>query len=264
MTLLSSQQEIDEYLACGQELIGVFSKVQEALYAGEFTSALDIDAFIEKEILALGARPVFKGYSGYPNASCISVNSGVVHCIPSDEPFAPSDIISVDMGMEKNGWVTDAAFTFALSPIPESTRIFLDKSYHLMREGVALLHPGITVKEFSTGVEKAADVIGITIVPKFTGHALGKSLHEDPLLPNVATPDKTVLPLGSIVAVEPICSLGSPETIDLDDGWSTQTEDGSLATHYEESVIIGEEGGLIATPMEVIWTRHLEYLKNIA
>ncbi len=264
MTLLTTQTEIDSYLALGRQLITIFEHVQEGLYRNRFKDPVELDTFIEQKIIECSANPIFKGFAGFPAASCISVNSGVVHCIPSSTPFVSGDVVSVDMGMEKDGWVVDAAFTFVVGEPSQETIDFLTKSYALLRDAVGLLRPDISVKELSKGIEEAASHLGLTVIPKFTGHALGRKLHEDPLLPNVATNDGTRLPQGSIVAIEPITAQGSPKTLDLPDKWSTRTADGKLAAHYEESVVIGEDGPLIATPMEGIWASQQEYLKNIA
>lgn len=264
MTIIKDQAELETYLAVGGQLIEVFKAVEQALYSGNQLTSRQLDALIESEISKRGGVAVFKGYQGYPAASCISVNEGVVHCIPNDRVFEAGDIVSIDIGFKKDGWIADSTFTFGIWPISQEAFKFMSKSYQLLRRAVKSARPGITVTELSGQIAKAGKEIGIGVVPHLTGHAVGHQLHEDPMIPNVATDDPTVLLEGCIIALEPITSNGSIDLIEEDDGWTTITSDGSLAGHYEESLVLSGDGAISATPLQELWARQEEFAKTLA
>ncbi len=208
-------------------------------------STLELDKAAEDFIRSRGGIPAFKGYHGFPGTLCTSVNDQVVHGIPSAGPLLKNgDIISLDGGVILDGLYTDSCITVAVGPIDPKTQAFLDHvSQTLEAVIVELVHPGTKVGDISHYIEKRLRSGGFGVVRSLTGHGLGDSLHQFPDVPNVGKAGTgPALPVGTMIAIEPIATVGSPEVYTAIDNWTVLTKDKSLACHFEHSVLITEDG----------------------
>lgn len=208
-------------------------------------STLELDTAAEDFIRSRGGIPAFKGYHGFPGTLCTSVNDQVVHGIPSAGPLLKNgDIISLDGGVILDGLYTDSCITVGVGPIDPKTQAFLDHVSQTLEAVIAeLVHPGTKVGDISHYIEKRLRRGGFGVVRSLTGHGLGDSLHQFPDVPNVGKAGTgPALPVGTMIAIEPIATVGSPEVYTAIDNWTVLTKDKSLACHFEHSVLITEHG----------------------
>ncbi len=208
-------------------------------------STLEIDTAAEDFIISCGGIPAFKGYHGFPGTLCTSVNDQVVHGIPSAGPLLKNgDIVSLDGGVILDGLYTDSCVTVAVGEIDPKTKVFLDYvSKTLENVIVEIVKAGAHVGDISSYIEKALRRGGFGVVRTLTGHGLGDTLHQFPDVPNVGKEGTgPVLPAGTMIAIEPIATMGMPEVYTAIDNWTVLTKDKSLACHFEHSVLITEQG----------------------
>ncbi len=208
-------------------------------------STLELDKAAEDFIVQRGGVPAFKGYHGFPGTLCTSVNDQVVHGIPSAGPLLKNgDIISLDGGVIFDGLYTDSCVTVGVGQIDPKTQAFLDHVSQTLESVIAdLVHPGTRVGDISHTIEKGLRRGGFGAVRSLTGHGLGDNLHQFPDVPNVGKAGTgPALPVGTMIAIEPIATVGSPEVYTAIDNWTVLTKDKSLACHFEHSVLITEQG----------------------
>jgi len=212
-------------------------------------STADLDAAAERFIRSQGATPTFKGYRGFPGSICASPNSMVVHGIPGPYRLAEGDVISVDVGVTLNGWVADAARTFPVGRVSADARRLLDGTERSLHAGVEMCVPGNRIGDISHAIEEVAEGASLSIVRSLVGHGVGRSMHEDPQVPNYGKPGKgPVLREGMVLAIEPMTTLGRPAVRVAGDGWAIFAQDDSLAAHFEFTVAVTEAGPKILTP----------------
>ena len=225
-------------------------KARDAIRPGVTTKHLDdvIRAYIEK----CGARPSFLGYGGFPGSACISVNRQVIHGIPSkDTVLQEGDIVKIDAGAFYRGFHGDSANTFAVGVVPEETQRLIDATRESWRRGIEAIRPGGRVGDIGHAVESYVKQFGYSVVRRYVGHGVGHDLHEDPEVPNYGTPGRGPrLCEGMVIAVEPMVNVGGPDVLELDDGWTVLTKDGSLSAHYEHTVAITADGVEVLTLVE--------------
>jgi len=213
-------------------------------------STAELDALGEREILAAGAVPSFKGYHGYPATICTSVNDEIVHGIPSHaRSLREGDIVSIDCGAIVGGWHGDAAVTVGVGTISAADAALLRVCEDALWEGLAHALAGGRLGDISHAVEASIGRAGrYGVVEEYTGHGIGTAMHMDPPVPNYGRPGHGPrLRPGMALAVEPMVTRGSPETVLLDDGWTVTTADGSRAAHFEHTVAITEAGPWVLT-----------------
>lgn len=218
-------------------------------HAGEGVTGLELDALARKETLARNARPAFLGFNGFPSAICVSKNSAVVHGIPSAEPFKEGDLVSLDFGILFKGWYTDAARTViigkAQSGRAEKLVNVCEDSFY---KGMDVVHGGVHVGDIGSAIQEYVESNGFGVVRSLVGHGVGKSLHEEPRIPNFGMQGTgPILRAGDTIAVEPMITAGSYAVRTARDGWTVETEDGSLAAHYENTIMITDDGYEILT-----------------
>lgn len=246
MTRLTSDEELSLIREGGKILAEVLNQAQEFVVPGVRTDS--IDRLIEEAILAKGGRPAFKGYRGYPASSCISINEQVVHGIPSERIIQEGDLVSIDVGLEWKGLFTDAAFSSIAGPNHRVAEKLLRVCRDALSRGIREAKPGNRVGDISSSIQKAIERAGYSVVRDFVGHGLGRSLHEDPQIPNFGKKgDGTVLKSGMVVAIEPMVNEKGYQVKVLDDGWTVVTADGGLSAHFEHTVLIGPHGPEILT-----------------
>lgn len=248
-----SAGELDAMATAGALVAAALHAVRQA--AEPEVSTLALDQIAEAVIRDAGGTPSFLGYHGYPASICASVNDRVVHGIPSaGETLTPGDLVSIDCGAIVDGWHGDSAITFgvgALIPVDEALSAATRES---MEAGIAAMIPGNRLSDVSHAIElgtRAAEVRynrKFGIVAGYGGHGIGRQMHMDPFLPNEGAPGRgPFLAPGSVLAIEPMLTLGSVKTIVLDDEWTVITADGSRAAHWEHTVAVTDDGPRILT-----------------
>ena len=202
-------------------------------------TTLEIDTAVRKFIESQGATPSFLGYGGFPASACISVNDEVIHGIPSNQVLKEGDIVSVDVGAYLDGFHGDCCGTFACGTISPEARRLIDVTRQSFFEGIRMARPGNRVSDISHAVQQYVEQNGYSVVRSFVGHGVGAKLHEPPEVPNFgpAGHGARLLP-GMVLAVEPMVNAGGWEVKVMKDGWTVRTADGSLAAHYENSILI--------------------------
>jgi len=245
--------QLEAMHAAGQLVARTLAEV--AGHARPGVSTLELDQLAEQIIRDGGGVPSFLGYHGFPGSICASVNEQIVHGIPSaDQILAEGDLISVDCGAIVDGWHGDSAITFPIGTVSAADLALSEACRLALEAGIAAAIPGGRLTDIShavqTAAERAAERDGESygIVAEYGGHGIGTSMHMDPFLPNLGSPGRgPKLPVGGVLAVEPMLTGGSPETVTLDDGWTVVTEDGSRAVHWEHTVAITDDGPWVLT-----------------
>jgi len=208
----------------------------------------DIDRAIEKLILKAGATPAFKGFHGYPAATCISVNDEVVHGMPNGRVLEEGDICGVDIGVFKDGYYGDAARTFPVGEISEEAQKLLEVTQQALERGIAKAYVGNRLTDISHNVETHAVGNGFSVVRTLVGHGIGQRMHEEPQVPNFGPPSQGPdLEEGLVIAIEPMINAGKGDVFTKDDGWTVVTVDKSLSAHFEDTVAITKSGPEILT-----------------
>jgi len=208
----------------------------------------ELNKIAQRYIISNGAQPSFLGYGGFPAALCISVNEVVIHGIPSDQVLQDGDIISIDAGVYYKGYHTDAARTFAVGTVSDEKKQLMRVTEQSFFEGVKFARTGFRISDISAAVERYIHPFGYGIVRSFTGHGVGKELHESPEVPNYGKPGRGLrITNGLVIAIEPMVTLGGDAVKVLDDDWTTVTCDNSCAAHYENTVCIVDGEPVIIT-----------------
>jgi methionyl aminopeptidase len=242
-----SPEEIEKMAAAGSILVRCLGLLAGKVRPGVTTGELDKAA--EKFIRSQGAEPAFKGYRGFPGSICASPNSMVVHGIPGRYKLGRGDILSVDVGVVLDGWVADAARTFPVGPVTPIARKLLDVTEGALFKGVEQCAAGNHLGDVSHAVQQHVEAGGFSVVRSLVGHGIGRSMHEDPQIPNFGDPGKgPLLEEGMVLAIEPMVTAGRHAVRMGDDHWAIYSQDGSLAAHFEFTVAITAAGPRILTP----------------
>jgi methionyl aminopeptidase len=241
-----SAAELEIMRQAGRVTAAALRAVGEAVRPGVTTG--ELDALAEDAIRSAGAVPAFKGYHGFPASLCTSVNAEVVHGIPGKRRLRAGDILSVDCGAIVDGYYGDAARTFPVGePTDEALRLMKVTSESL-EAGIACCVPGQRLYDVSAAVQGVVEAAGFSVVREYVGHGIGRSMHEDPQVPNYGRAGTgPVLQVGVVLAIEPMVNAGGADVRSLDDGWTVVTVDGSLSAHFEHTVAVTHEGPLVLT-----------------
>ena len=237
-----------------RRLADVGAVLREAVKPGVSTG--ELDAIAEREIRARGGVPSFKGYTAggdvpFPATICSSVNDEVVHGIPGDRVLVDGDIVSVDMGLIYGGYHADHAFTAAVGEVSDAVKELLDATERSLYEGVLRATAGNRIGDIGHAIQKYVEPKGFGVVREYVGHGIGRRLHEAPSVPNYGRPGKgNLLKAGMCLAIEPMITMGSFKTKLLEDAWTVATLDGSLAAHFEHTIVITERGPEVLTAPE--------------
>jgi methionyl aminopeptidase len=242
-----SLSEIQKMARAGEILVETLADLEARIRPG--VSTADLDAAAERHIRKRGAVPTFKGYRGFPGSICASPNAMVVHGIPGPYRLKQGDILSVDVGVTLDGWVADAARSFAVGEIPADAAKLLQGTEASLHAGVAQCVAGNRMGDLSSAIQSTAEAAGLSVVRSLVGHGIGRSMHEDPQVPNYGKPGKgPLLEEGMVLAVEPMMTAGAAGVHVGADGWAIYSEDSSLAAHFEFTVAITAEGPIVLTP----------------
>ncbi|MBS9536003.1 type I methionyl aminopeptidase [Mycobacterium sp. M1] len=248
-----SPGELDAMAAAGAVVAAALRAVHEAAVAG--ASTLDLDRIAESTIRGAGATPSFLGYHGFPGSICSSVNDRVVHGIPTaDDVLAAGDLVSIDCGAIVDGWHGDAAITFGIGDLTPADAALSEATRTSMESGIAAMVPGNRLGDVSHAIESGARAAAAEfgrqfgMVAGYGGHGIGREMHMDPFLPNEGSPGKgPLLVAGSVLAIEPMLTLGTAKTVILEDKWTVVTADGSRSAHWEHTVAVTDDGPRILT-----------------
>ncbi len=234
------------------------------LLAGQIrpgVSTAELDKAAERYIRSRGATPTFKGYRGFPGSICASPNAMIVHGIPGPYRLSGGDIISIDVGVTLGGWVADAARTFRVGEISPQARNLLAATEEALVSGVAQCRAGNRIGDVSSAIQAVAEDAGLSVVRSLVGHGVGRSMHEDPQVPNYGKPGKgPLLEEGMVLAIEPMTTAGRPAVRVAGDGWAIFSQDGSPAAHFEFTVAITGDGPRVLTP----WNERLGRAEPLA
>ena len=246
MIIRKSQQEIETMARAGAVVADTLALLEENIQPGVTTG--ELDALAEEFIRSRGGEPTFKGYKGYPAATCLSPNAMVVHGIPGKVKLGDGDILSVDVGVTLDGFVADSAWTFAVGSISPDAQRLLDACRAALEAGIEQARVGNTVGDISQAVQMVTEAAGFSVIRSLVGHGVGRSMHEDPQIPNFVSGHRgPELKDGMTLAIEPMITAGGPEVYIHDDEWSISTADGSLAAHFEHTVAVTPQGPRILT-----------------
>jgi methionyl aminopeptidase len=237
--IIKSDREIAIMRQAGRIVAEVLRVLGEQVRPGMKTKELDVIA--EKEAKRLGAKPSFKGYHGFPANLCVSVNDEIVHGIPGDKVLNDGDVVSLDFGVIYNGFQGDAAVTVPVGEASPEARRLIEATRDSLETGIAAARAGATLGDVSADIQKYAESRGYSVVREYTGHGIGREMHEDPQIPNFGLPGTgPVLKKGMALALEPMLNMGDWRTRVASDHWTVLTADGSLSAHFEHTIAIND------------------------
>ncbi len=240
MIVVKSPEEIRVMAECGEILAEMLNTVKDEVKAGIHTR--DLDRLVEGEMKRRGVVASFKGYQGYPASVCISINDEVVHGIPGSRVVREGDVVSIDLGVFHKGFHTDAALTVGVGAIGEKAARLIEVTREALAEGVKYARAGNHVGDISAAVQRHVEGAGFGVVREYTGHGVGRKLHEDPQIPNFVDPRGNgmgpLLRVGMTLAIEPMVTAGGWQTKVASNQWTVLTVDGGLSAHFEHSVAV--------------------------
>lgn len=248
MIIIKSQREIMLMREASRIVAQVLKDLESFIVPGVTTK--EISKRADKIIRDAGAIPASKGYNGFPEAICTSVNDVIVHGIPNNQKLKEGDIVSCDVVVTYQGYNSDACRTYRVGKVSSDADRLIRVTEECLEKGLELVKPGIHLSDISAAIQKHAEENGYSIVREFTGHGIGRSMHEDPMIPNYGEAGHgPILKEGMTLAIEPMVLQGKKECYVLNDGWTTKTLDGKLASHHENTIVVTKEGYEILTKL---------------
>jgi methionyl aminopeptidase len=234
---IKSEREIELMRQAGKIVAKVLDLLAKEVKAGLKTK--DLDVIAEREIRRLGGIPSFKGYHGYPASLCVSINDEIVHGIPGERVIKEGDIVSLDVGAIFQKWQGDAARTVGVGPISLRARELIAATEGAFAAGIKMARDGNHLGDISEAIQKYGESKGFAVVREYTGHGIGQKMHEDPLIPNFGTAGTgPLLKKGMTFAIEPMLNMGDWPTRLQANNWTVSTRDGSISSHYENTIVI--------------------------
>jgi methionyl aminopeptidase len=246
MIILKSSDEIKNMTQSCSIVAKTLDAIKTLVKPGITTE--EIENFADAYIRANNAVPAFKGYRGYPASICTSVNNEIIHGIPSDRVLKEGDIVSIDLGVYKDGFYGDAAYTFPVGEIYPDAERLLRVTEESLYIGIENARPDNRVSDISCSIQRHIESNGFSVVRAFVGHGIGRDLHEEPQIPNFGLPNRGPrLKPGMTLAIEPMVNEGGCEVLILNDGWTTVTMDGKLSAHFEHTILVTSDKPKILT-----------------
>ncbi len=245
MIFLKTSEEIEKMRIASSEAMKILLYLRGFVRAGVRT--MDLESVCEKKLKEAGNfKPAFKGYNGFPYCLCISVNDEVVHGMPSERQLKENDIVSIDFGVLYEGYYGDCAMTYAVGGISKAAQKLLDVTEEALYRGIAEACEGNRLHDISHAIQEHVEAFKFSVVREFVGHGIGRSLHEDPQIPNYGTKGTGIrLKPGMVLAIEPMVNIGNSDIFIKDNGWTAATKDGSLSAHFEHTVAVTNNGPVI-------------------
>ncbi|QQE11429.1 type I methionyl aminopeptidase [Planctomycetota bacterium] len=252
---LKTKKDIEKMRVAGRIVKNIHHRIEELCKPG--VSLLELDEEVGRLVKDAGARNLFLNYptyrsgEGFPRNACISINDVVVHGIADETPVKDGDIVSLDVGVQIDGWCGDAAVTILVGNVAPETRQLCEDTEHILNLAISEMRPGRKWSQIARMMQRYAEKKGYGVVQDFVGHGIGRQMHEDPKVPNYVSRDLVRhdidLREGLVLAVEPMCNLGTKEVKTLRDGWTVVTLDGKPSAHYEHTVAITKDGAVPLT-----------------
>jgi methionyl aminopeptidase len=246
MIELKTPREIEIIRKNGRILAQTLTLLEEEIQPGIKTGELDrlAEEFIRKQ----GGYPAFKGYREYPNSICVSINEEIVHGIPGERVIQEGQIVSVDVGVLKDGYYADAACTYPVGAISDEAKKLIQITRQALEIAIGSVRAGMHLSDVSYAIQSFVEKNGFSVVRDLVGHGIGKRMHEEPQIPNFGVPGQgVVLKEGMVLAIEPMVNAGTYEILTKPDRWTVVTSDGSLSAHFEHTVAVTENGARILT-----------------
>jgi len=235
--VIKSDQEVATMREAGRIVAAVLEVLKLQVRPGMKTEELDVIA--AREVERLGAKPSFKGYRGFPATLCVSVNDEIVHGIPGKRVLQEGDIVSLDFGAIFKGFQGDAALTVGVGSISPEAQQLVETTEGALKAGIAAARPGARLGDISSTIQQYAESRGYSVVREYTGHGIGRQMHEEPQIPNFGLPGQgPVLKKGMTLALEPMVNIGDWHTRVGDNNWTVSTIDGSLSAHFEHTIAV--------------------------
>lgn len=246
-TKVKNDKEINLIRQSGQILGTVFALLKKSIEPGITTK--ELDEIARQELKRLDAKAAFLGYAGFPFSICASINDEIVHGMPSDRKLKKTDIISIDLGVDYGGMISDSAFTVVVQSNDSNDVLrLLEGTEQSLLAGLNVIKDGVRIGDISNAIENVLKKYQLGIVRELVGHGVGHQVHEEPNIPNYGLPNTgPILNAGMTVAIEPMAMLGAEKIITLDDGWTIATVDKSLSAHFEHTVLVTKNGMEILT-----------------
>jgi methionyl aminopeptidase len=246
-TLIKSPQQIADMRAACKIVASAMRTTLDAIEVS--MSTFEVDTLIHDAIVKQGAKPAFLGLYGFPATACISINNEIVHGIPKKERLIEDgDLVSIDCGAIVDGMYSDMARTIVVGNATPAKENLIQSTKESLEDGIRQVAPGNRVGDISRAVEERLNSSGFGVVREYVGHGIGTALHEQPQIPNFAEPfSENLLMIGMTLAIEPMATTGAWQTAVLDDGWTVVTSDGSLSAHFEDTVLVTENGYEVLT-----------------
>lgn len=241
MIIYKTEEELEILRRSNQIVAQILWELRFLVKPGVKTK--DLDAYAEARAKEMDARPAFKGYRGYPASLCVSVNEEIIHGIPSARVLKEGEIVSLDFGVNFEGYFGDAAVTYPVGEIHLGAKKLIETAERAFYLGLGEMKEGKRISDISFAIQSYVEAQGFSVIREFVGHGIGQSLHEEPQVPNFGFPGRgPKIKPGLVLAIEPMIAMGSHEVEILPDGWTAVTKDRSLAAHYEHSVAFTPEG----------------------
>lgn len=245
-TRVKTPEEIENIRESGRILAAILKQIPERAQVG--VTGREIADFCAAELKKFGAKAPFLGYGGFPDVICISVNDAVVHGIPNMIPFKDGDVVGFDFGVNYKGMITDSAFSMVIGSSTKTKKRLLKETERAMYAGIEQVKNGVRTGDIGAAIQKVLDTAQMGIVRDLVGHGVGHQVHEDPNIPNTGPGGAgPALKAGMTIAIEPMATLGGHRVVMDSDGWTIRTADGTLAAHFEHTVLITEDGYEILT-----------------
>ncbi len=249
MIIIKSRDDIAALRRANRAAAEALAEVVKAVKPGVETRQLDDIA--REGILSRGAKPAFLGYQGYPKSLCVSLNEEVVHGIPGNRTISEGDLVSLDLGAVKDGFVGDLAVTVAVGSVSARAQQLLQVTRESLYRGIEQARAGNRLYDISAAVEAHVTAAGFSVVRQFVGHGIGRDMHEEPQIPNYGKAGTGVrLKAGMTFAIEPMVNVGGWSVKVLSDGWTVVTSDGSLSAHFEHSIAVTDDGPIILSELD--------------
>ncbi|MBF0342755.1 MAG: type I methionyl aminopeptidase [Nitrospirae bacterium] len=247
MIILKSEDEIKK-IALASRIVAEALRLLEQMIAPGITTK-DVEIYVEKIIKERNGVPAFKGYRGYPASLCASVNNEIVHGIPSKKKMLKEgDIIGIDIGVIYKGFIGDGARTYPVGRVSEETQRLLEVAETSLYQGIEKASASNRVSDISHAIQSYVEKNGYSVVRAFVGHGVGRSLHEDPQIPNYGVPNTGPrLRKGMVLAIEPMVNAGTSDVVVMKDGWTAVTADGMLSAHFEHTIVVTDDKPQILT-----------------
>jgi methionyl aminopeptidase len=243
---IKSPREIEKMRASGKLLRAVFDELEKHVQPGITTG--ELDAIARRLIESAGAIPAFLGYNGFPATLCTSVNEEIVHGIPGRRVLREGDIISIDCGLVLESFYSDSAHTYPVGQVSELAERLMRATRESLEAGIREMVPDNRLGTLSNAIQKVVEAAGFSVVREYTGHGIGRAMHEPPQVLNFGVPNTGLrLRPGMVFAIEPMVNAGTWRTRTLEDDWTVVTADGSLSAHFEHTVAVTDEGPYVLT-----------------